>query len=672
MSPEQEILALRVEIREHDRRYYVEAAPTISDLQYDQLLAHLQQLEEAHPNLVTADSPTMRVGDQPVDHLPSIQHGLPMLSIDNSYSLDELNRYGERIAALLQDEPIEWVVELKIDGVAVSLTYEDGLLVRGATRGDGRTGDDITHNVRTVLGVPLRLSGPSPPRRLEVRGEIYMTNSDLVLLNQRREAANELPYANTRNVTAGSIRLLDPRQCAQRRLRIFCHGVGDADGLDSKDHVEFLNQLTRWGLPATPQIECFASFTDALSHCERLIERLHELDFEVDGLVLKVNRFDQRARLGATSKSPRWLIAYKFEKYEAVTRLREIRVQVGKTGTITPVAELEPVELAGTMVSRASLHNADEIARKDVRLGDQVVVEKAGKIIPHIVRVEKHQRAPDAPPFLFPTDCPECQTQLEQDQGGVAIRCPNPECPAQLRERLQYFASRSAMDIEGLGEKLVDQLVGGGLVHDFADLYHLTEAQLLTLERMGKKSAENLLTAIEESKSRGLARLLNGLPIRHVGTRVASILADQFGSMGNLQQTPIEGLSEIDEVGPIIARSVHEFLTSEHGRRTVGRLGEAGVDLTAPRQVTIETNASTNDLLLSGNKVVVTGKLQKYTREQIHALVEKLGGRATSSVSKSTDYLVAGEQAGSKRAKAEQLGVTILSEEQFQNLVENR
>ncbi len=671
MSPEQEILALRVEIREHDRRYYVEAAPTISDLQYDQLLAHLQQLEEAHPNLVTADSPTMRVGDQPVDHLPSIQHGLPMLSIGNSYSLDELNRYGDRIAALLPDEPIEWVVELKIDGVAVSLTYEDGLLVRGATRGDGRTGDDITHNVRTVLGVPLRLSGPSLPRRLEVRGEIYMTNSDLVLLNQRREADNELPYANTRNVTAGSIRLLDPRQCAQRRLRIFCHGVGDADGLDSRNHVEFLNQLTRWGLPATPQIECFASFTDALSHCENLIERLHELDFEVDGLVLKVNRFDQRARLGATSKSPRWLIAYKFEKYEAVTRLREIRVQVGKTGTITPVAELEPVELAGTIVSRASLHNADEIARKDVRLGDQVVVEKAGKIIPHIVRVEKHHRSPDAPPFLFPTDCPECQTPLEQDQGGVAIRCPNPECPAQLRERLQYFASRSAMDIEGLGEKLVDQLVGGGLVHDFADLYHLTEAQLLTLERMGKKSAVNLLTAIDESKSRGLARLLNGLPIRHVGTRVASILADQFGSMENLQQTSIEGLSEIDEVGPIIARSVHEFLASEHGRRTVDRLEEAGVDLTAPRQVTIEADVSTNDLPLSGKKLVVTGKLQKYTREQIHALVEELGGRATSSVSKSTDYLVAGEQAGSKRSKAEQLGVTILSEEQFQQMVES-
>ena len=683
MNPEQEILALRAEIRAHDRRYYVEAAPTISDLQYDRLLERLKQLEAAHPELITADSPTMRVGDRPVDHLPSVRHGTPMLSIDNTYSLAELRHYGERIEALLPDEQVEWVVELKIDGVAVSLTYENGLLTRGATRGDGRTGDDITHNVRTVLGVPLRLAGPSLPRRLEVRGEIYMANSDLVLLNQQREAAGEPPYANTRNVTAGSIRLLDPRICAQRRLRIFCHGVGEADGLTAKDHIEFLAQVNRWGLPATPLVECFANFTAAVSHCQTLIERLHELDFEVDGLVLKVNRFDQRRRLGSTSKSPRWVIAYKFEKYEAVTRLLEIRVQVGKTGAITPVAELEPVELAGTTVSRASLHNADEIARKEARPGDLVVVEKAGKIIPHVVRVEKHLRGPDILPYYFPTHCPECQSRLEKDEGGVYIRCPNPECPAQLRERLQYFASRAAMDIEGLGEKLVDQLVASGLVQDFADLYHLTEPQLLSLDRMGKKSAENLLAAIQGSKSRGLARLLNGLPIRHVGTRVATVLANQFGTMDQLQAATADQLSATDEVGPIIAQSVHHFLTSDHGRHTVRRLRAAGVDLTAARQAAAQQNENRPHesqateprphetvaaLPLDGKRVVVTGKLQRYSREQIHALVEQLGGRATSSVSKSTDYLVAGEQAGSKRAKAEQLGVTILSEEQFETL----
>jgi DNA ligase (NAD+) len=671
MSPEQEILALHAEIRTQDRRYYVEAAPTISDLQYDRLLDRLKQLEAAHPELITPDSPTLRVGDLPVDHLPSVQHGTPMLSIDNTYSLEELAQYGQRIEALLPGESIEWVVELKIDGVAVSLTYEEGLLVRGATRGDGRTGDDITHNVRTVRGVPLRLTGQSLPRRLEVRGEIYMTNSDLVLLNQQREATGEPPYANTRNVTAGSIRLLDPRLCARRRLRIFCHGVGEAEGLEATNHVEFLDQLAGWGLPATPRVDCFSSFAGAAVHCQTLIEGLHELDFEVDGLVLKVNRFDQRKRLGSTSKSPRWLIAYKFEKYEAVSRLHEIRVQVGKTGTITPVAELEPVELAGTTVSRASLHNADEIARKDIRLGDMVVVEKAGKIIPHIVRVEKHLRDPDVQPFLFPTGCPECQARLEKDEGGVAIRCPNPQCPAQLRERLQYFASRTAMDVEGLGEKLVDQLVDSGQVREFADLYHLTKPQLLTLERMGKKSAENLLAAIEASKSRGLARLLNGLPIRHVGTRVANILADQFESMDGLRTATIDELSEIDEVGPSIARSVHEFLTSDHGLRTIRRLDEAGVNMTTPRQdaaqqVTTRADGTLDDLPLAGKRVVVTGKLQKYTREQIHALVEKLGGRATSSISKSTDYLVAGQQAGSKRTKAERLGVTILSEEQFE------
>ncbi len=669
MTPEQEILALRAEIRVHDRRYYVEAAPTITDLQYDRLLDRLRQLEVAHPDLLTADSPTMRVGDLPVNHLRSIQHGVPMLSIDNTYSLEELVHYGERIEALLPNESIEWVVELKIDGVAVSLTYEDGLLVRGATRGDGQTGDDITHNVRTVLGIPLRLSGQSPPRRLEVRGEIYMTNSDLVLLNQQREAAGQPPYANTRNVTAGSIRLLDPRLCAQRHLRVFCHGVGETDGLETKNHIEFLDQLSRWGLPATPQVECFASFAGAVAHCQALIEQLHQFDFEVDGLVLKVNRFDQRERLGSTSKSPRWLIAYKFEKYEAVTRLGEIRVQVGKTGTITPVAELEPVELAGTTVSRASLHNADEIARKDVRPGDWVVVEKAGKIIPHIVRVEKHLREHDVRPYLFPTHCPECQTCLEKDEGGVAIRCPNLECPAQLRERLRYFASRTAMDIEGLGDKLIDQLVSNGLVHDFADLYHLAEQPLLTLERMGKKSAENLLASIEASKSRPLARLLNGLPIRHVGTRVATILAEQFGTMDKLQAASVETLSEIDEVGPIIAQSVHGFFASEHGQQTVCRLIEAGVQPTTSGRTAAQIGKDTEDPLpLAGKKVVVTGKLQKYTREQIHQLVEELGGRATQNVSKSTDYLVAGEQAGSKRAKAEQLGIAILTEEQFEAL----
>jgi len=666
MTPEQQIEQLRDEIRAHDQRYYVEAKPTITDLEYDRLLERLKNFEVEHPELIIPESPTQRIGDRPVDDLESAPHRVPMMSIDNTYSVEELQKYGDRIAGLLPDEKVEWVVELKIDGVAASLTYENGVLVRGATRGDGKTGDDITHNIRTVLGVPLRLAGNEFPPLVEVRGEVYMNNSDLVRLNETREKQGLDLYANTRNVTAGSIRLLDPRICAERRLRIFCHGVGEVEGLASTTHMDFLDQLSRWGLPATPHVACLGSFAEAVTHAEEFVGRLHELDFEVDGIVLKVNRFEQRERLGATSKSPRWVIAYKFEKYEAITELREIRVQVGKTGTITPVAELKPVELAGTTVSRASLHNADEIARKDVRVGDTVVVEKAGKIIPHIVRVEIHQRPDDARQFEFPTHCPECETLLEKDEGGVYIRCPNMSCPAQLRERLQYFASRTAMDIEGMGDKLVGQLVASGLVKDFADLYGLTELQLLELERMGKKSAQNLLVAIDTSKGRGLARLLNGLPIRHVGNRVATILAETLKTMDALQKASAEELSEINEVGPIIAQSVYEFLHSEYGMQAVQHLAAADVDLA----VIQSAEMGPVNQVLAGKTVVVTGKLSTYTRDEIHALVEQHGGRASSSVSGSTDFLVAGEKAGSKLAKATKLGVAVLTEEDFEALVD--
>lgn len=661
----QQIENLRQQIRQHDQRYYVDAQPSISDLQYDQLLNELRQLELAHPEFLTIDSPTQRIGDAPVEHLNSVAHRLPMMSIDNTYGRDELLKYGERISGLLPEEDVEWVVELKIDGVAVSLIYEDGVLTGALTRGDGTTGDDIIHNVRTVNDVPLRLEGDNVPKLLEVRGEIYMTNADLVRLNQKRQQEGLEPYANTRNVTAGSIRLLDPRICAERRLRMFCHGIGATEGLDSTDHMQFLKQLSDWGLPATPHVECFASFTAAVDHAETLVERLHELDFEVDGLVLKVNRFDQREKLGATSKSPRWLIAYKFEKYEAVTTLNEILVGVGKTGAITPVAMLEPVQLAGTTVSRASLHNADEIERKDVREGDTVVVEKAGKIIPHIVRVELTERPKNSKPFHFPTQCPECGTKLEKDEGGVYIRCPNLLCPEQVKGRLHYFASRSAMDIEGLGDKLVDQLVTANLVRDFADLYELTSPQLLELERMGEKSATNLLAAIEESKQRGLARLLNALSIRHVGSRVAAILAEEFGTMEKLQAATVEELSDINDVGEIIAQSIYEFLHNDFGSKAIDRLAEVGVAMEVEQ---VDSEATTLDTF-AGKTFVVTGKLEKYTRDEIHSLVEKHGGRASSSVSKKTDYLVAGEKAGSKLEKAQKLGVEVLSEVEFQKLL---
>ncbi|MBN1590928.1 MAG: NAD-dependent DNA ligase LigA, partial [Pirellulales bacterium] len=554
-------------------------------------------------------------------------------------------------------------VELKIDGVAVSLLYERGRLVRGLTRGNGRLGDDITHNVRTVVDVPLRLSGRDVPPVLEVRGEIYMTNSDLVALNQRQRDAGLPPFANTRNVTAGSIRLLDPRVCAQRRLRLFCHGVGYVEGLRAASHMEFLDELRDYGLPPTPRVECFGSFAAALDHCDGLIAGLHELDFEIDGLVLKVNRFDQRERLGSTAKSPRWMIAYKFEKYEATTRLNEIRVQVGKTGAITPVAELEPVELAGTTVSRASLHNADEIERKDVRPGDVVVVEKAGKIIPHIVRVEKHRREGRPRKFVFPTECPECGHGLVKDEGGVYIRCPNVACPAQLKERLRFFAGRNAMDIEGLGDKLVEQLVAQKLVAGYGDLYRLTLDNLIGLERMGKKSAENLLASIEASKTRGPARLLAALSIRHVGARVAAVLAGRFRSIDALDDASVEQLSEVDEIGPIIAQSVFDYLHGDFGRATIDELAKLGVAMSEG-----EPDEESSDVL-SGKTLVVTGTLKKYTREEIEEMITRHGGRAASSVSKKTDYVVAGEKAGSKLEKAQKLGVAVLTEEQFEGLL---
>lgn len=657
---------LRREIRGHDHKYYVEAAPEISDLQYDRLMQRLKRLEADHPELVTPDSPTQRVGEQPVDHLPSVAHRLPMLSIDNTYSVEELRKYGERVAKLLPDEQIEWVVELKIDGVAVSVVYENGLLTLGATRGDGRTGDDITHNVRTVRGAPLRLEGDDLPNLLEVRGEVYITNSDLVAINQLRGRRGDEPLANTRNAAAGAIRVLDPRVCAERRLRIFCHGVGEVDRLKSDNHMDFLAEIGRYGLPPTPRVECFSSFEAAVEHCESLVEHLHELDFEVDGLVLKVNRFDQRERLGSTSKSPRWMIAYKFEKYEAVTRLGEIRVQVGKTGTITPVADLEPVELAGTTVSRASLHNADEIERKDVRVGDTVVVEKAGKIIPHIVRVEKHQRKGNPPKFPFPTKCPECGTPVVQDEGGVYVRCPNQQCDAQVKQRIRYFASRSAMDIEGLGDKLVDQLVSHGLVKSFADLYRLTDEQLLNLERMGKRSAERLLAGIEESKTRGLARLLNGLSIRHVGARVASVLAKECGEMDSLRGADVQSLSGVDEVGPIIAQSVYNFLHSDYGQQTVDDLAAEGVVM---QSESTNSEARSAEGALAGKTIVATGSLENYSRDEIKETIAHHGGRAASSVSSKTDFVLAGEKAGSKLDKAKQLGVPVLSEEEFEKLL---
>ena len=663
----QQIKRLREQIRHHDRKYYAEAAPEISDREYDLLLAELQALEAKHPDLVLADSPTQRVGGEPVPALESVRHRLPMLSIENTYSPEDLTVWGRRVEKLLLSdppaEPIHWVLELKIDGVAVSLTYEQGLLVLGATRGNGVVGDAITHNVRTIHGVPLRLTLDAPPERIEVRGEVYMTNSDLVELNQRQATAGLAPFANTRNVAAGSIRLLDPRECAGRPLRFFCHGVGDATGLGAASQTELLAWSQDAGLPIAPRTRMFDTLDALIDHGTVLIEELHELDFEVDGFVVKVDRFDQQRRLGTTAKTPRWAIAWKFEKFEATTRLVAIRVQVGRGGTVTPVADLEPVELAGTTVRRASLHNADEVARKDIRVGDVLVVEKAGKVIPHVVRVEKHLREHGLAAWSPPTECPECGAGLERDPEGVFIRCPDIDCPARRREQLKFFASRGAMDIEGLGDKLVEQLVATGLVKDYADLYSLTVEQLESLERMGKTSARDLVTQIQKSREMGLARVLNGLGIRHVGPRVASLLCERFHTIDQLRAASVEELAAVPDIGEVIAERVHQWLASNYGTRVLRGLEHAGVMLDVPASERVHGGP------LTGKTLVVTGTLVGYTRPGAEEAIRRAGGRASGSVSKKTDYVVAGAEPGSKHAKALKLGVAIIDEQEFTKLL---
>ena len=661
------IAALRAAIRGHDRKYYVEAAPEISDREYDRLIDELRSLEAKHPELVTPDSPSQRVGDEPVPDLQSVRHRVPMMSIDNTYGADDLAAWGRRVEKLLaesgHDGPVEWVLELKIDGVAMSLRYDAGTLALAATRGNGVTGDDVTHNVRTIHGVPLVLGLDAPPESVEVRGEVYMTNSDLVVLNEAQAKEGLPPFANTRNVVAGSIRLLDPRECARRPLRFFCHGVGDAAGLGAASQTDLLAWAVQAGLPVAPGTQVFQSLDALVERGTELIEELHALDFEVDGFVVKVNRFDQQRLLGATAKSPRWAIAWKFEKFEATTRLAGIRVQVGRGGTITPVADLEPVELAGTTVRRASLHNAEEIVRKDIRIGDVLVVEKAGKVIPHVVRVEKHLRKGHSRIWKFPTECPECGTAVVKDEDGVYIRCPNADCPARCRERLRFFASRGAMDIEGLGDKLVEQLVSTGLVKHYADLYALTPGQLEPLERMGKKSAAALVEQIAASRSRGLVRVLNALGIRHVGPRVAALLCERFPTVEQLQAASADELANVPEIGAVIAASVHEWLTSDYGRRTIDGLRDAGVRLDVPEAERVAGGP------LTGKTLVVTGTLGGFSRQEAEEAIRQAGGRAASSVSKKTDYLVAGVEAGSKLANAKKLGVPVLDEAAFRKLL---
>jgi DNA ligase (NAD+) len=662
-SIEERIKELREQIERHNYKYYIQDNPEISDLEFDRLMQELQALEGQNPDLIAYDSPTQRVGGQPIEGFRQVNHRVPMLSIENTYNEEEVREFDVRIRRLLADEKPEYVVEHKIDGVSASLLFENGRFIRGLTRGDGTRGDDITHNLRTVRDIPLRLrtGNETIPALLEMRGEIYMTNTELSRLNKRQSESGERVFANSRNAAAGSLKLLDPRLCAQRGLRFFAHSEGVLEGVQIASHDEFLEYVQKLGFSVVPHSMKLSSIEDALAYCRETLEARSLLDYETDGMVIKVNLFNQREKLGFTSKSPRWVIAYKVELWQAGTSIRSIHVQVGKTGALTPVAELETVEIAGTKVSRVSLHNADEIARKDVRIGDAVIVEKAGKIIPHVVRVELEKRTGQEKPFDFPSSCPACGGDVARDEGGVYIRCLNPSCPAQLKERLRFFAARRAMDIEGLGPALIDQLVDRGIVKSLQDLYDLTAPQIAELERMGDKSAQNIIESIRESKDRGLTRLLTALGIRHVGEHNARLLAQEFGAIATLMAASEERLSQIPGVGPIVAESVYRFFHSNVGIQTIQELENRGLILTE----ILEKKEPPAQSVLEGKTVVITGTMERYGRSEMEALVRGLGGKAVSTVSKRTDYVVAGANPGSKLDKAKELGIPILSEDDF-------
>ncbi len=662
-----EVAQLRADLWRHNRLYYVEAHPEISDLEFDRLLQRLQEIEREHPELDAPDSPTHKVGGEPIDGFTQVDHRVPMLSIENVYEEAGVRKFDADVRkGLGVGVQSAYTIEFKIDGVSLALIYEHGVLTTAVTRGDGRRGDDVTNNARTIGGVPLRLEGDDVPPVIEIRGEAYISNSDFAHIRAEQIKAGEEPFANPRNACAGALKLLDPKLCAARRLRFFAHSVGYSENARYQTHHEFLAAVRRWGVPTTPRVATLPSMDATLDYAHELMDELHSLDFEVDGLVIKVDSLEQREQLGRTSKAPRWVVAYKWEKYEATTRLEQIEVQVGKTGALTPVAHLAPVEIAGTTVSRASLHNRDEIERLGLRIGDWLVVEKAGKIIPHVVRVEEHRRDGSEQSFEFPTHCPVCNTEAVQDEGGVYIRCPNPQCPAQLREWLRFFASRNAMDIEGLGSKLVEQLTDSGLVQSLPDVYRLRDRrqELLALDRMGEKSADSLLKEIEESKSRSLWRLLVGLNIRHVGTRTAQLLADRFGTLDEIMRQSEEQLATVDEVGEVIAKSIHEELTSESGRQLIEELRGFGLNFGEPIP---ERPTDASPRQFEGLTIVVTGTLIKFSRDEIKELIHQHGGKPSDSVSKKTSFVVAGENAGSKLTKAKELGVPVLTESEFES-----
>lgn len=655
---------LREKIDEHNYHYYVLDSPVILDAEYDRLFRELTELEQAYPDLVTPDSPTRRVGARPAEGFAEVEHDLPMLSLDNAFEEDEMRAFDRRIRERLEQKEIEYMAETKLDGLAVSILYENGHLVRGATRGDGNTGEDVTHNIRTIKSIPLKLRGNSIPARLEVRGEVFMTMQGFLDMNRQQEEAGGKIFANPRNAAAGSLRQLDPGIAARRPLTFYAYGIGIVDeAVVFRTQADVLKKLKTWGVRISPESRVVSGIEECLEYYRELSARRAELPYQIDGVVYKVNRLDLQEQLGVLSRAPRWAVAYKFPPEEEVTKILDIEVQVGRTGALTPVARLEPVSVGGVTVSNATLHNEEEVHRKDVRTGDTVIIRRAGDVIPEILAVIKEKRPRGAKRFSMPDTCPVCGSAAVREEDEAIVRCTGGVyCPAQCIRSIIHFASRRAMDIEGLGEKLVEQLFEQGYVRNLADLYDLDKEQLMSLERMGEKSSENLLAALEKSKATRLDRFLYALGIREVGEATAGALAAHFGGLEAIRRASLEELMEVPDVGPVVARHVHDFFNEAHNNEIIERLVEAGMHW---KEFKVAGHQP-----LQGKTFVLTGTLSGLTRDEAKQQLQALGARVSGSVSGKTDYVVAGESPGSKLAKARELGVEILDEAGLKKLLE--
>jgi len=662
---EKKIEELREKIRYHNYRYYVLDDPIVSDAEYDQLMKELIELEKKYPQYISSSSPTQRVGIEPVPEFATVRHITPMFSLSNAFSDEELIAFDQRIKKLIPQQKIDYMVELKIDGLAIALVYENGIFVRGATRGDGITGEEITSNLRTVKTIPLKFFGKDIPPCIEVYGEVYMKKSDFRKLNEERMKNEESLFANPRNASAGSVRQLDPRITAQRPLDTFIYRATFPEGNKFNNHMEVLNYLKKIGFKVNPHIKLCQDMEEAINYCQQWIEKKEELDYEIDGMVIKVNSLRMREELGSTTRSPRWAIAYKFPAQQTTTKVCNIIVQVGRTGALTPVALLDPVKISGSVVQRATLHNEDEIRRKDVRIGDTVLVQKAGEVIPEVVKVITEKRTGQEKEFVMPSECPVCGSKVFRPEGEVVSRCNSLSCPAQIKERIRHFASRDAMDIEGLGPAIIDQLVEKGLIRDISDLYFLKRDDLISLERMAEKSADNLLVAIEKSKKKSLAHLIYGLGIRYVGVHISEVITRYYPTLDKFRETNLGKLIEINEIGPKIAESIVLFFKEKENLDIIEKLRRAGLNFGKEEE---KREKGKEIQILTGKQFVLTGTLKDFTRSQVKGIISGLGGGVTSTVSKKTDYVVAGEDPGSKYQKAQKIGVPIINEEKFKKI----